>query len=106
MFARRSARNNPQLISETSGMMPNFAGVERFFASLTFKVSGAAVGLIAFKPGLTPWKRVTSCRLFRFVFRVNLLTINPVTAVSPFSTLTQFHQKHRKARYGSLPLFS
>jgi hypothetical protein len=32
MFARHSAHNNPELISETSGMMPNFAGVEKFFA--------------------------------------------------------------------------
>jgi phosphate transport system substrate-binding protein len=32
MFARRSACNNLELISETSGMMPNFAGIEKFFA--------------------------------------------------------------------------
>jgi hypothetical protein len=42
MFARRSALNNPELISETSGMMPNFAGVEKFFAQMAFKASGAA----------------------------------------------------------------
>jgi hypothetical protein len=35
MFACRSAHNNPELISETSGMMPNFAGVEKFFAHMT-----------------------------------------------------------------------
>ena len=42
MFACRSARNNLQLISETSGMMPDFAGVEKVFAHMTFKASGAA----------------------------------------------------------------
>ncbi len=42
MFACRSAHNNPELISETSGIMPNFAGVEKFFAHMTFKASGAA----------------------------------------------------------------
>jgi hypothetical protein len=42
MFACRSARNNSQLILETSGMMPNFAGVEKFFAHTTFKASGSA----------------------------------------------------------------
>jgi hypothetical protein len=42
MFACRSAHNNPQSFSETSGMMPNFAGVEKFFAHMTFKASGAA----------------------------------------------------------------
>jgi hypothetical protein len=35
IFARRSARNNSQSFSETSGMMPNFAGVEKFFAHMT-----------------------------------------------------------------------
>jgi hypothetical protein len=35
MFAHRSARNNPELISETSGMMPDFAVVEKFFANMT-----------------------------------------------------------------------
>jgi hypothetical protein len=34
---RRFARNNSQLFSETSGMMPNSAGVEKFFARMTFK---------------------------------------------------------------------
>jgi hypothetical protein len=43
MFARRSARNNPELILETSGMMPDFAGVEKVFAHMTFKASGAAI---------------------------------------------------------------
>jgi hypothetical protein len=43
MFARHSAHNNPELISETSGMMPNFAGVEKFFAH-DFQGAGA-VGL-------------------------------------------------------------
>jgi hypothetical protein len=42
MFARRSAHNNPQPFSETSGMMPNLAVVEKFFAHMTFKASGAA----------------------------------------------------------------
>jgi hypothetical protein len=42
MFACRSAHNNPQSFSETLGMMPNFAGVEKFFAHMTFKASGAA----------------------------------------------------------------
>jgi hypothetical protein len=42
MFACRSAHNNPQSFSETSGMMPNFAGVEKFFAHMTFKASAAA----------------------------------------------------------------
>jgi hypothetical protein len=32
MFAGRSDHNNPQSFSETPGMMPNFAGVEKFFA--------------------------------------------------------------------------
>ena len=34
MFARYFAHNNPELFSETSGMMPNFAGVEKFFAHM------------------------------------------------------------------------
>jgi hypothetical protein len=42
MFVRRSARNNPELISETSDVMPNFAGVEKFFTHMTFEASGAA----------------------------------------------------------------
>jgi hypothetical protein len=42
MYSRHSAHNNPELISETSGMMPDFAGVEKFFAHMTFKASGAA----------------------------------------------------------------
>jgi hypothetical protein len=42
MFDCRSAHNNPQSFSETSGMMPNFAGVEKFFAHMAFKASGAA----------------------------------------------------------------
>ena len=42
MFARHSARNNSELISETSGMMPNLAGVEKFFTHMTFEVFGAA----------------------------------------------------------------
>jgi len=42
MFACRSAHNNPQSFSETSAIMPNFAGVEKVFAHMTFKVSGAA----------------------------------------------------------------
>src|SRR5271165_6015361 len=41
-FGRRMARNNPQSTSETSGMMPNFAGVEKFFAQMTFKTVGTA----------------------------------------------------------------
>jgi hypothetical protein len=35
MFACRSAHNNPQSFSEASGMMPNIAGVEKFFAHMT-----------------------------------------------------------------------
>jgi hypothetical protein len=42
MFACRYAHNNPQPFSETSGTMPNFAGVEKFFAHMTFKWFGAA----------------------------------------------------------------
>jgi hypothetical protein len=42
MFACRSAHNNPQSFSETSGMIPNFVGVEKFFAHMTFKAFGAA----------------------------------------------------------------
>ena len=42
MFVRRSANNNPQSFLETPGMMPDFAGVEKFFAHMTFKASGAA----------------------------------------------------------------
>ena len=42
MFACHSAHNNPEPISETSGMMPNFACVEQFFAHKTFKAAGAA----------------------------------------------------------------
>jgi len=42
MVVRRSARNNLQLISETPGMMPNFADVEKVFAHMAFKASGAA----------------------------------------------------------------
>src|SRR5208283_2076087 len=42
MFACCSAHNNPQSFSETSGMMPNFAGVEKIFAHMTFKAFGAA----------------------------------------------------------------
>jgi hypothetical protein len=30
------------MISETSGMMPNFAGFEKFFAHMTFETSGVA----------------------------------------------------------------
>jgi hypothetical protein len=30
------------LFLETSGIMPDFAGVEKFFAQMTFNVSGAA----------------------------------------------------------------
>jgi hypothetical protein len=41
MFARRSAHNDPQSILETPGMMPNFAGVEKFFTHMAFKTSGA-----------------------------------------------------------------
>jgi hypothetical protein len=41
MFARRIARK-PQPFLETSGMMPDFAGVEKFFAHMTFKAFGAA----------------------------------------------------------------
>jgi hypothetical protein len=43
MLARHPARNNPQLISATSGVMPNFAGVEKVFSRMTFKASGAAI---------------------------------------------------------------
>jgi hypothetical protein len=35
-------RNNPELISETSDTMANFAGVEKFFAHITFEAFGAA----------------------------------------------------------------
>jgi hypothetical protein len=35
MFACRSAHNNPQSFSETSGMMPDFTGVEKVFAHMT-----------------------------------------------------------------------
>jgi hypothetical protein len=42
MFACRSAHNNPQSFLETSGRMPDFAGVEKFFTHMTFKTSGAA----------------------------------------------------------------
>jgi hypothetical protein len=42
MFSSHSAHNNPELISETPGMMPDFAEVEKFFAYMTFKTSGAA----------------------------------------------------------------
>jgi hypothetical protein len=42
MFVRHSAHNNPQSFLETSGMMPNLAGVEKFFTHMTFKTSGAA----------------------------------------------------------------
>jgi hypothetical protein len=42
MFVRHSARSNSQMISETSVMMPKFAGVEKFFTHMTFKTSGAA----------------------------------------------------------------
>jgi hypothetical protein len=43
MFACRSAHNNPQSFSETSGMMPNFAGVEKFFAHMTRPVRLASL---------------------------------------------------------------
>jgi hypothetical protein len=36
------ARNNPELISETSGMMQDFAGLQKFFKPMTFKAFGAA----------------------------------------------------------------
>ena len=42
MFVRRSAHNDTQSFLETQGMMPKFSGVEKFFAHMTFKVSGAA----------------------------------------------------------------
>ena len=42
MFARRSAHNDLQSFLETPDMMPNFAGVEKFFTHMTFKTSGAA----------------------------------------------------------------
>ena len=42
MFARRSAHNDLQSFLETPDMMPNFAGVEKFFTQMTFKTSGAA----------------------------------------------------------------
>jgi hypothetical protein len=41
MFTRRVA-HNPQSFSETPGIMPDFAAVEKFFARMTFKASGAA----------------------------------------------------------------
>jgi hypothetical protein len=41
MFNLRSVHNHSQMITETWAMMPEFAGVEKFFAHLTFKVSGA-----------------------------------------------------------------
>jgi hypothetical protein len=45
IFARHSARNNSQMISEASGIMPNFAGFEKFFAHMTFKAFGASCDL-------------------------------------------------------------
>jgi hypothetical protein len=39
MFACRSAHNNRQSFSETSGIMPDFAGVEKFFAQMTLKAA-------------------------------------------------------------------
>jgi len=36
------AHNVPQSFLETAGVMPNFAGVEKFFTHTTFKTSGAA----------------------------------------------------------------
>ena len=35
MFARYVAHNTPELFSETSGMMPDFTGVEKVFAHMT-----------------------------------------------------------------------
>jgi hypothetical protein len=43
MFVRRSAHNDAQSFLETRGMMPNFAGVEKFFTHMTFKAFGAAI---------------------------------------------------------------
>jgi hypothetical protein len=40
MFARRSAHNDRQSFLEMPDMMPNFAGVEKFFAHKTFKAVG------------------------------------------------------------------
>jgi len=42
MFVRRSAHNDTQSFLETQGMMPKFAGFEKFFAHMTLKASGAA----------------------------------------------------------------
>jgi hypothetical protein len=42
MFVRRSAHNDTQSFLETQGMMPKFSGVEKFFAHMTLKASGAA----------------------------------------------------------------
>jgi len=50
MFACRSAHNNPQSFSETSGMMPDFAGVEKFFAHMTFNASGAVILVASSSP--------------------------------------------------------
>ena len=41
-FVRHSVRDNSRLNSITSGMMPNCAGVEKFFTHMTFKAFGAA----------------------------------------------------------------
>jgi hypothetical protein len=42
MFVRRSAHNDTQSFLETPGMMPDFAGVEKFFTRMTSKTSSAA----------------------------------------------------------------
>jgi hypothetical protein len=42
IFGRRSAHNDLQSFLETPHMMPNFAGVEKFFTHMNFKTSGAA----------------------------------------------------------------
>jgi hypothetical protein len=41
MFPRRSAHNDLPSFLETPDMVPNFAGVEKFFTLTTFKTSGA-----------------------------------------------------------------
>ena len=42
MFVRRSAHNDTQSFLETQGMMPKFAGFEKFFTRMTSKTFGAA----------------------------------------------------------------